>query len=226
MLRRHAARQAADLSPLRIVMMDDYVLWHDGGFSHVPLDAHYSCRRFALEEIAKPLSDLPGAPDRHRIWMPDPADPSHYDRLIAETGGIDLFLLASGATDGHIAFNPFGSPRDSITRIVELSPETRRDNMATFPGFQSLAEVPTHGVTVGIGTIADLSRSAVMVCLGHSKQEAARRISTAARYDPSWPATIITEIPHAELWIDPSAEWREQPRAGAVEVGPISKKQP
>ena len=202
MLSRHAGERSADLRPLQIVMMDDYVTGNEGVFSHVPFDAHYSCRRFAVEEIVNPLSDLPGAPDRHRIWMPDPADPSRYDRLIAEAGGIDLFLLASGATDGHIAFNPPGSPRNSITRIVELPPETRRDNMATFPGFRSLAEVPTHGVTVGIGTIAEQSRSAVMVCLGAEKSTAVERIRTSRSYDPAWPATIVTEIPRSELWID------------------------
>ena len=202
MLSRHAGEQSADLSPLRIVMMDDYVTSDGNGFSHVPLDAHYSCRRFALEEIVERLSDLPGAPDRRRVWMPDPADPSRYDRLIAEAGGIDLFLLASGASDGHIAFNPPGSLRSSITRIVELSPKTRRDNMATFPAFQHFDQVPTHGVTVGISTIAEQSRSAVMVCLGEEKSTAVERIRNSRSYDPSWPATIVTEIPGSELWID------------------------
>ena len=202
MLNRHAAEQSVDLSPLVIVMMDDYLRPTDDGFEHVSFDAHYSCRRFAVQEIAKPLADLPGAPGRDRIWMPDPADPSRYDRLIARAGGIDLFLLASGASDGHVAFNPAGSSRDSITRIVELAAETRTDNMVTFPNFKSLDEVPEHGVTVGVGTIADQSRSAVMVCLGPEKRRTVERITAATAYDPSWPATIVTEIPEAELWID------------------------
>lgn len=207
-LRKTVVEQSVDLSPLVIVMMDDYVINMDSGFAHVPIDAHYSCRRFAVEEIARPLSDLAGAPDRRRIWMPDPANPSAFDRRIADAGGIDLFLLASGVSDGHIAFNPPGSPRDSITRIVELSIETRIDNMATFPAFESLEQVPTQGVTVGVGTIADQSRSAVMVCVGRSKQQTTRRIASASGYDPSWPATIVTAIPDAELWIDLSADWR------------------
>lgn len=197
-----AASHSTDLSPLRIVMMDDYVTWTGNDFVHVPSDAHYSCRRFAIEEIAAPLQAIAGAPGRDRIWLPDPTDPAAYDRLLAESGGIDLFLLASGASDGHIAFNPAGSSRYSTTRIVELATETRTDNMATFPEFDSLSQVPTHGVTVGVGTIADQSRSAVMVCLGSEKSPTVRRITAARSYDPSWPATIITEIPNAELWID------------------------
>ena len=206
-----AAQQSVDLSPLVVVMMDDYVIPSRDGYVHVPIDAHYSCRRFATEEIGKPLAHLPGAPMRDRIWMPDPSDPPAYDRRIAEAGGIDLFLLASGASDGHIGFNPSGSPRDSTTRIVELSTPTRTDNLRTFPAFDSVDQVPTHGVTVGIGTIAELSRTAVMVCLGEEKRLAVERISSARSYDPSWPATIVTEVPAAQLWIDLCADSEEQP---------------
>lgn len=204
-----AAQQTVDLSPLVVVMMDDYVIPSRNGYVHVPIDAHYSCRRFAIEEISKPLAHLPGAPGRARIWMPDPADPPAYDRRIADSGGMDLFLLASGASDGHIGFNPSGSPRDSTTRIVGLSNPTRTDNLRTFPEFESLNEVPAHGVTVGIATIADLSRSAVMVCLGAEKRPAVDRISSARSYDPSWPATIVSEVPNAQLWIDRFADGRD-----------------
>jgi len=206
-----AAQQSVDLSPLVVVMMDDYVILSRNGYVHVPIDAHYSCRRFAIQEIGKPLAHLRGAPGTDRIWMPDPSDPPAYDRRISEAGGIDLFLLASGASDGHVGFNPSGSPMDSTTRIVELSTPTRTDNLRTFPEFDSVDDVPTHGVTVGIGTIAGLSRSAVMVCLGAEKRPAAARISSARTYDPTWPATIVTEVPDAQLWIDLCADSEEQP---------------
>lgn len=200
-----AQRTSTDLSPLRIVMMDDYVTPVDDRFVPVPSAVHFSCRRFATEEIVAPLRGLPGAPGQNRIWMPDPAHPARFDPLITEAGGIDLFLLASGAGDGHIGFNPPGSHRGSTTRIVELAQQTRIDNMVTFPDFKALDEVPTHGVTVGIGTIADHSRSAVMVCLGSDKRHAVRRITDASSYDPSWPATILADMPNAELWIDQAA---------------------
>ena len=205
MLRETATTNAVDLSPLVIVMMDDYVTQGNGRPVHVPAHAHYSCRRFAAEEIAAPLRDLAGAPGPDRIWMPDPADPPAFDRLIARSGGVDLFLLASGASDGHIAFNPPGSSRHSTTRVVKLANRTRIDNLSTFPQFQSLGEVPTHGVTVGVGTIADLSRSAVMVCLGTQKRHTVRQITAANAYNPAWPATVVTEMPNTELWIDPPA---------------------
>ena len=74
-----------------------------------------------------------------------------------------MFILASGASDGHIAFNPSGSDRTSRSRIVPLAEATRLDNMATFPDFTAIDEVPLFGVTVGIDTIAGESKAATMI---------------------------------------------------------------
>lgn len=137
--------------------------------------------------------------------MPSVDEPEAYDAQLAALGGIDLFLLASGAGDGHIAFNPPGSARDSRSRIVTLAEQTRRDNLATFPDFRGLGEVPTHGLTIGIGSIASLSRAVAMIVWGEGKREAFRRLTTATTYDPSWPATIAVECQNAELHADAAA---------------------
>src|SRR3954471_19513220 len=139
---RALARSGADLSATTIVMMDEYV-------PVPPATAHFSCRGFALREIAGPL----GIPEEN-VWLPDPDDPPAFDERIAAAGGIDLFLLASGASDGHVAFLPPGSPLEGRTSVVELAETTRRDNLATFPAFPGLDDVPRHGVTVGLATIA------------------------------------------------------------------------
>ncbi len=148
------------------------------------------------------------------FWMPDPSAPAEYDLRLAAAGGIDLFLLASGAGDGHIAFNPPGSPRDSKSRVVKLAEQTRRDNLATFPDFKSLDEVPTHGITIGIASIAELSKAVAMIVWGEGKRTAYRRISKAGAYDPSWPATIVVECRNAELHADrDAARWLTSLRA-------------
>jgi glucosamine-6-phosphate deaminase len=126
------------------------------------------------------------------VWYPDPADPAAYDARIADAGGVDFFLLASGASDGHVAFNPPDSPRDSRTRIIALSDSTRRDNLQTFPGFGSLDRVPTHGISVGIQTIV-AAKEAAMVVWGQSKALTLQRMLATGAYDPSWPATVIHE---------------------------------
>jgi glucosamine-6-phosphate deaminase len=189
---RSLASSAADLSRTTIVMMDEYV-------PVPPPSAHYSCRRFALGEIATPL----GIPEE-RVWLPDPDDPAAYDERIAAAGGIDLFLLASGASDGHVAFLPPGSPLDGGTSVVRLAESTRRDNVATFPGFASADEVPEQGVSVGLGTIA-AARRVRLVIHGADKREAAARVLALDRFDPLWPASVVHTCADAEIWLDEAA---------------------
>jgi glucosamine-6-phosphate deaminase len=197
----------ADLSHMVIAMMDDYVEpAPGGGWRHVPAEAHYSCRRFARDEIVAPLDAVTrvGVPPEH-TWFPDPVDPPAYARRLREAGGVDLFIVASGASDGHVAFMKPGMALDSDVAIVELAASTRRDNMATFPAFASLDEVPTHGVSVGLGTIRDLSRSVRLVMHGSGKRTAAERVLAARDFDPDWPATFIHRCRNARILIDEAA---------------------
>ena len=70
------------------------------------------------------------------VHGPDPAaadldvECARYERQV-RAASIGLQLLGIGS-NGHIAFNEPGSPRDSTTRVVELSDQTRADN-ARFP---------------------------------------------------------------------------------------------
>ncbi len=198
------ADSSQDFSHVTLVMMDEYLVRSSNGFDYAPADAPWSCHRFVQIEIVQRLNaHLAGA---HRlqeaaIWFPDPRDPAAYDARIADAGGIDFFLLASGATDGHVAFNPPGSERNSRTRIIELPESTRKDNLQTFPSFGSLEAVPTHGISVGIDTIAS-AREAVMVVWGVSKALTLRRMLATEEYDRSWPATVIHECATGEILSD------------------------
>jgi len=204
---RRLSESGQDISHLVLVMMDEYLERSGDGFVYASAEAPWSCHHFARVEIAERWNrDLP--PTRRlrddSIWFPDPGDPSDYERRIGDAGGIDFFVLASGASDGHVAFNPPGSARDSATRIIELSESTRRDNLQTFPAFGSLAAVPTHGISVGIQTIAS-AREAVMVLWGKSKAVSLHRVRSASRYDPAWPATVIHECVRGEILADAEA---------------------
>ena len=184
-------RRGADFSNVVLVMMDEYLV--DGRYA-----TSHSCHEFAQRNMS--FRGL----RKDSIWFPSPDDPAAYDSRIADAGGIDFFLLASGAGDGHVAFNPPGTPRASRTRIIDLSDQTRRDNLRTFPDFGTLDDVPRQGISVGIATIAD-AREAVMVVWGADKRLTLERIRAADRYDASWPATVIHECASAEIICDAAA---------------------
>ena len=188
---RALAERRDELGDVVVVMMDEYL--------GAPVDAHYSCTRFALHEIAAPL----GIPERN-VWLPDPNDPAAYDARIAAAGGVDLFLLASGASDGHVALLAPGSPRDGRTAVVELAASTRRDNLVTFPGFASIDEVPRHGVSVGLTTIAD-AKAVRLVLHGADKRGAAARLLALDRFDAQWPASIVYDCRDAAILLDEAA---------------------
>lgn len=208
-LGRICATDGIDCSGVVLVMMDDYLDPESPTPAPVPASAHNSCRRFAEQEIRLVINR--GLPARHSVpvesmWFPDPLDPPAYDRRISEAGGVDVFIAASGASDGHVAFCGPDSDLDASSSIVELAPTTRADNLVTFPEFASVGEVPTHGVSVGLGTIRSLSRSVWLVLHGADKAESLRRVLAAAGHDPAWPATFIHECPGAVVWSDAGAE--------------------
>lgn len=214
-LARRAATERLDLSNLVVVMMDEYLVAdHTGRLVHVGAAEPHSCRRFGAEEIlgevnralVEAVASPRHLPPTENLWVPDPGDPEAYEDLIASAGGVDLFLLATGASDGHVAFNAPGADPDSRTRVVSLPDSTRRDNLATFPSFGGdLDAVPRHGVTVGIATMREQSAEVVMVVHGADKQLAVRRLVEAEHYEPDWPATVLADCRSPHLFVDRTA---------------------
>jgi|SRR5579875_448338 glucosamine-6-phosphate deaminase len=210
-LAREVAARNVDLTGLVIVMMDEYVERDEntGAMRRIDPAVPHSCLRFGRAEIVDRLNAAAGTGrgiSSGRYWVPDPAAPGDYDRMIADQGGIDLFILASGASDGHVAFNPPGTGRDTGTRIVRLAEQTRRDNLSTFPSFGRRVErVPRYGVTVGIGTIREHSKQVVMVAHGELKARTVRHVAEADSYRPEWPATILAECARPLLFVDEAA---------------------
>ncbi len=96
------------------------------------------------------------------------AECRHYEEMIAEAGGIDLFLGGIGP-DGHIAFNEPFSSLSSRTRVKTLTTDTIIANSRFFDG--DVKKVPTTALTVGVGTVMD-AREVMILCNGHHKARA------------------------------------------------------
>ncbi len=196
-------KEQTDISQLVIVMMDDYVIKRDGKFIQCDENAHYSCRRFAREDIQNRLNQgLPEEKQLKQVWFPPIEKPEEYDERLQKAGGIDHFILASGTTDGHVAFNPPFTPKDKLSYIATLSLETRNDNLGTFPEFNNITEVPEYGLTVGLGTIKSQSKKMSLIINGAHKKNAAKRLLSIKFFDKSWPVSIIHECENVNIYLD------------------------
>ena len=96
------------------------------------------------------------------------AECEHYEQMIAEAGGIDLFIGGVGV-DGHVAFNEPGSSLTSRTRQKTLTTDTRIVNSRFFDG--DVNKVPAYALTVGVGTVMD-AREVMVLINGHAKAHA------------------------------------------------------
>ncbi|MDQ0677890.1 glucosamine-6-phosphate deaminase [Arthrobacter pascens] len=128
-----------------------------------------------------------------------PAACSSYEEAMHALGGVDLQILGVG-TDGHIGFNEPGSSLASRTRIKSLIEQTRRDN-ARF--FNSMAEVPHHVVTQGLGTIME-ARHVMLVATGAQKAQAVRDF-VEGPVSAICPASVLQFHPHATVLLDEAA---------------------
>lgn len=122
-----------------------------------------------------------------------------YEVKIQEAGGIDLQLLGIGS-NGHIAFN---EPDDSFPRqshVVALKESTMQDNSRFF---KSIAEVPTHAVTMGIGSIMQAKR-VLLVALGKNKAAAIQHM-VSGNVSPQCPASVLQFHSDVTLMADRAA---------------------
>lgn len=122
-----------------------------------------------------------------------------YERLIESLGGIDLQLLGIGV-NGHIGFNEPYTSFQSKTHIAELTDSTRRAN-ARF--FEHKDAVPTHGITMGIGSIL-ASKEIVMIASGKNKAEAMRNLALED-VDEAFPASALKTHHNATVIADEDA---------------------
>jgi len=148
--------------------------------------------RFLLDHV-----DLP--PDRfHRFTLTDDieAECLAFERAVGS--GCDLTLLGIGG-NGHIGMNEPGSSLDSVTRRVDLAPET---TAATARYFNHHA-LPTWGVTQGIGTIRR-SGEIWLLAAGAGKAAIVDRVVNGP-VTADVPATLLRDHPAALLIVDREA---------------------
>lgn len=94
------------------------------------------------------------------------AECKRYDGVIAEHP-LDLQVLGIGR-NGHIGFNEPGTTFDVTTHVVELTESTIEANKRYF---DKVEDVPTHALSMGIGSIMQ-SKKILLMAFGIDKADA------------------------------------------------------
>jgi len=125
---------------------------------------------------------------------------AHYEQMIVEAGGIDLFIGGIGP-DGHIAFNEPGSSLTSRTRVKTLTTDTIVANSRFFDN--DIKKVPKLALTVGVGTVMD-AREVLILVNGHSKTRALQA-AVEGGVTQMWTISALQMHPHGIIVCDEAA---------------------
>jgi glucosamine-6-phosphate deaminase len=150
------------LDHVRTVNLDEYV----GISNEHPQSYHTYMKEHLFQYLDIPLEHV-HIPNGNAADLD--LECERFDQLIEQLGGVDLQVLGIGE-NGHIGFNEPGTSFSEKTHIVELTSSTRKAN-ARF--FDTLAEVPTHAVTMGIASIL-ASKKILLLASGENKARAIR----------------------------------------------------
>ncbi|WP_018752277.1 glucosamine-6-phosphate deaminase [Paenibacillus sanguinis] len=166
----------------------------------LPTDHPESYRRFMDEKLFNQVDiDL----NNTHVPLGNTADPEQaardYARLLDGAGQIDLQLLGVGH-NGHIGFNEPGEELQGPPHVVKLEEQTRVAN-ARF--FNSIDEVPTHALTMGIGSILK-AKQILLMAKGEDKAD----IIAQALNGPittQCPASLLQTHSNVVVVVDPGA---------------------
>lgn len=112
------------------------------------------------------------------------AECKRYDGVIANHP-IDLQVLGIGR-NAHIGFNEPGTPFDVTTHVVELTESTIEANKRNF---EKVEDVPTHALSMGIGSIMQ-SKKILLMAFGTDKADAIKDMINGS---------VTTDVPASVL---------------------------
>lgn len=150
-----------------------YYFMHDNLFNHVDMNEMHV--------------HLPSATGKTRSDFEKNCE--EYNNQLNQVS-VDLQLLGIGG-DGHIGFCEPGTKTTQETFVVELTKRTREDNKRFF---NSLDEVPTHAMTMGIANIMR-AKSILMLISGKNKADTVVELMSH---------NITEEFPASVLWLHPN----------------------
>lgn len=152
----------------------------------IPKTNHQSYYYYMMENLFQHINI-----NKENINIPDgmagdiEIECKNYENKIKKANGIDLQILGIGV-NGHIGFNEPNVNFEAETHLVSLDEKTIQSN-ARF--FESIEEVPTKAISMGIKTIIS-SRKIVLLANGSGKAEAVEQM-VKGKISPEMPASIL-----------------------------------
>lgn len=145
--------------------------------------------------------------NQNNCFIPSGDNPDHetakkeYHELLKQNQ-VDIQLLGIGS-NGHIGFNEPNTPFDTKTHVVKLDEKTRIDNSRLF---NSLDEVPTHAITMGISEIMN-AKEIIVIATGSNKKDAVYEM-IKGNISENVPASVLQRHPNVTVYIDKDAASR------------------
>ena len=143
--------------------------------------------------------------DKSRTYVPD-GMAEHpetaclaYEETLADVGYPDIQVLGIGQ-NGHIGFNEPADALEVMTHVTDLTTSTIEAN-ARF--FDSIEDVPTKALTMGIGSIMR-AKKIIVLANGEAKRAAIAKLLTG-KLDTSCPVTMLHLHPDVTLICDKAA---------------------
>jgi galactosamine-6-phosphate isomerase len=126
--------------------------------------------------------------------------------FINQQGGIDVAIIGIGL-NGHIAMNEPGTSPSLRSHVAAIHPSTQQIGQKYFKEPTSL----DTGLTVGLATLLD-AKHLLLLASGESKAESIYKMLSEPISD-AFPATLIRDHPHLQIYLDEEAAKRLPPDA-------------
>ncbi len=110
---------------------------------------------------------------------------AEYEKRIAASNGVDIQILGIGQ-NGHIGFN---EPDDALFASTHCTGLTQNTIEANSRFFESIDDVPTKALTMGIGTILKATKI-ILLASGENKKDAIGALLND-KITPMVPATML-----------------------------------
>ena len=185
--------------------MDEYLDWQGRPISlDHPMSFEGFMRKNFFDLLDKEIRIL-----EHHIHFPHPFRIDEISKRIKAVGGIDTCYGGIGY-HGHIAFNEPSINRwyrlskekfrDSLTRVIQLAPDTVVINSVGGAG-GNFSMIPPMAVTIGMKDIL-CSKRIRLYCDGGDWQKTIFRIACLGKTSVEYPVTFVQEHPDCVINVD------------------------